>query len=358
MGKIAARGPSVGSGHEPTHSSERTERVGTAGYRPCPETGPPVGGDIVAVSRAMKEVLQACDHFARCEEPVLVTGETGTGKELICRRLHLMSRRFRGPFLAVNCAAIPPELCEREFFGHVRGAYTGATDTSRGLVDQAGGGTLFLDEIGDLPLSLQPKVLRLLDGGGYSRLGDPTPQQSNVRIVAATNADIDGLIRNGRFRLDLKYRLMGLDICIPPIRKRRQDIVPLLTHFLKRMLDCPIDIREYLGQEELEAVCRHPWPGNARELLILARKLRWRKTLPYVEGEIATILALKNTEAQQRLKLSQEELRWQLSINGGNKAKLAKKLGVARSTIYRRLAEQSERNGTVERSTLCKQSES
>ncbi|MDD5720009.1 MAG: sigma 54-interacting transcriptional regulator [Candidatus Krumholzibacteria bacterium] len=293
----------------------------------------------MAVSQAMNQVLQACDHFASCEDPVLVTGETGTGKELICRRLHLMSRRFRSPFVAVNCAAIPSDLFERKFFGHNRGAFTGATEPARGFVEQARGGTLFLDEIGDLPPVLQPKLLRLLDDGGYYRLGDPMPRQADVRIVAATNADLNDLIRNGRFRLDLKFRLMGLDIHIPPICRRRQDIVPLLVLFLQRILARPVDIREFLNQEEVETVCRHRWPGNARELLVLARKLRWRSVLPFIEMEIENILSIRDPETLQRLKLSRSELQRQLAVNGGNKAKLAKKLGVARSTVYRWLTD-------------------
>jgi len=142
----------------------------------------------------MCQVLDTCDLFAGCDEPVIVTGETGTGKELISRRIHAVGRRQPGPFVPVNCAAVPGELFEREFFGHVRGAFTGSSASSMGYVEKARGGTLFLDEIGELPMSMQPKLLRLLEDGSYYRLGDPEIRQSDARIVAATNTDLKALV--------------------------------------------------------------------------------------------------------------------------------------------------------------------
>ena len=195
----------------------------------------------------MTRVLQLCDHYAVSDEPVLVTGETGTGKDLVCRRLHARSRRWAKPFVAVNCAAIPANLFERELFGNARGAYTGASTTGEGWIDQATGGTLFLDEIGELETPMQAKLLRLLDQGDFFRVGDPHVRRADVRIVAATNADLSACVAQGRFRADLRYRLIGLEIVIPPLRKRRRDIIPLLQHFLTQLVGHDADITDYLS---------------------------------------------------------------------------------------------------------------
>lgn len=290
---------------------------------------------IVAVSQRMCQVLETCDLFAGCDEPVLVTGETGTGKELISKRIHAISRRQPGPFVPINCAAVPEELFEREFFGHVRGAFTGSSASTIGYVEKARGGTLFLDEIGELPISMQPKLLRLLEDGSYHRLGDPQIRFSDVRIVAATNYNLKVLVDENRFRADLRFRLIGLEIEIPPLRSRRQDIVPLIRHFLSILLGREVKISEFLDHHEIESVCRHSWPGNARELLALARKLRWRKQLPNLDHEIKRLLDVREESKRIAAKPTQSELILRLERNGGNKAQLARQLGVSRSTVYR-----------------------
>jgi len=311
--------------------------------------GAPLVPEIIAVAPAMVEVLLACEHLARCDEPVLVSGETGCGKELISRRLHLRSARRQGPFVAVNCAAIPEELFEREFFGHAKSAYTGAATAGPGYVDRAAGGTLFLDEIGDMSLAMQPKLLRLLDNRQYYRVGDPQVRCANFRIIAATNADLSELVALRRFRPDLLYRLAGLEIRIPPLRKRRKDIMPLLVHFVEQLIGRRVDIADYLTQDELEHVCRYAWPGNVRELSAVARKLVWRKELPYLESGLRDFAASGAAATRSPARPEPRELTERLLAVGNNKALLARELGVARSTLYRWLRECPHRGGHLRR---------
>ncbi len=219
--------------------------------------------DIVSVSAAMQQVLSVADRVAATDATVLITGESGTGKEAIARRLHVRSRRAEGPFVTVNCAAIPGELLESELFGHARGAFTGAVRDRAGRFRQAEGGTLFLDEIGEVPLPLQAKLLRALQERAVDVVGGDRPVPVDVRIVAATNRDLPERIREGAFREDLYYRLNVVEIRVPPLRERREDIPPLVEYFMKdlgegRELTVPPAV-----MEELKG---RPWPGNVREL--------------------------------------------------------------------------------------------
>ena len=212
-----------------------------------------------------KNLLQDLKRVAPSDAPILILGETGTGKELVARHAHLLSGRT-GPFLAVNCGAISENLAESELFGHEVGAFTGATQRREGWFEAANNGTLFLDEIGDLPLSLQVKLLRVIQEREVVRIGARKPIPVNVRLVTATNVDLNDAVSAGRFRLDLIYRLNIVQLKIPPLRDRPGDILPLARHFLttySKKLELPEPV---IGKEAGEALLRHPWAGNIREL--------------------------------------------------------------------------------------------
>jgi len=219
--------------------------------------------EIVSASSSMRQVLSIADRVAETEATILITGESGTGKEAVARRIHVHSRRPEGPFVAVNCAAIPGELLESELFGHARGAFTGAVRDRAGRFRQASGGTLFLDEVGEIPLALQAKLLRALQERAVDVVGGDHPVPVDVRILAATNRDLVEKIREGAFREDLYYRLNVVEIRVPPLRDRPEDIPPLVEYFMKelgagRELSVPPAVMEELAAR--------PWPGNVREL--------------------------------------------------------------------------------------------
>ncbi len=218
---------------------------------------------IVHRSAAMARALEVADRVAQSAAPVLITGESGTGKELVARRIHARSRRGDGPFVAVNCAAIPGELLESELFGHVRGAFTGALRDRPGRFRQAAGGTLFLDEIVELPLPLQAKLLRVLQEHVVDVLGGDSPVPVDVRIVAATNQDIEARVAEGALRRDLLYRLNVVELPLPPLRERPEDIPALVAHFVAEFA-AGRDIE--VPESVLAELARRGWPGNVREL--------------------------------------------------------------------------------------------
>ncbi len=231
------------------------------------------GAELVGASVALREVRELIARIAPTDARVLITGESGTGKELVATALHAASPRSARPFVRVNSAALPRELVESELFGHVKGAFTGATETRRGRFELAHGGTLFLDEIGDLALEAQAKLLRVIESGTIERLGDESAVPVDVRVIAATNRDLNEEMRAGRFREDLFYRLDVLHIHIPPLRERAEDVPPLVTHLLSRLRR-----RQGLRVPELrpDAVARlkrHRWPGNVRELANVCERL-------------------------------------------------------------------------------------
>ncbi|MBI5418907.1 MAG: sigma-54-dependent Fis family transcriptional regulator [Deltaproteobacteria bacterium] len=219
--------------------------------------------EIVSVSAAMKRVLEIADRVARTDATVLITGESGTGKEAVARRIHVRSPRAEGPFVAVNCAAIPGELLESELFGHARGAFTGAVRDRPGRFRQAKGGTLFLDEIGEIPLPLQAKLLRALQERVVDVVGADRPVPVDVRILAATNRDLLERIREGTFRDDLYYRLNVVELRVPPLRERPEDIPLLVEHFVR---DVSADREVTVPPPVMGELRTRPWPGNVREL--------------------------------------------------------------------------------------------
>ena len=227
---------------------------------------PSVGDVIVGAEGGLRPVLQRLERVVRSDVPVLIFGETGTGKEVIARAIHAGSPRASGPMIRVNCGAIPPELVDSELFGHERGSFTGATATRRGWFERADGGTLFLDEIGELPLAAQVRLLRILQDGSFERVGGQTSLTAHVRLVAATHRDLPAMVQEGRFREDLWYRICVFPIDLPPLRERQEDLPALATHFAlkaaRRLGLSPV----LPTPEDLLLLAAYPWPGNVREL--------------------------------------------------------------------------------------------
>ncbi|MBZ4218852.1 MAG: sigma-54 dependent transcriptional regulator [Chlorobium sp.] len=221
---------------------------------------------IVSQSTAMSQVLNIAGRVASSNAPVLITGETGTGKELVAKAVHFAGSRREKPFVAVNCAALSENLLESELFGHEKGAFTGADRQRKGRFETAEGGTLFLDEVGEIPLALQVKLLRVLQEKTYERVGSSHPIPTNVRIVAATNRDLEAMVREGKFREDLFYRLNVVAIRIPPLRERREDIPPLIDTFIEHFASENSKKITGISREAMDLLMKHSYPGNVREL--------------------------------------------------------------------------------------------
>jgi two-component system, NtrC family, nitrogen regulation response regulator GlnG len=238
--------------------------------------GPPPeemeGMPLVGRSPAMQEIYRSLARLMQTDLTVLINGESGTGKELVARALHDYGKRKKGPFVAINMAAIPRDLIESELFGHEKGAFTGAAQRSAGRFEQAEGGTLFLDEIGDMPMEAQTRLLRVLQQGEYTTVGGRMPIKTNVRIVAATNKDLRTLIAQGLFREDLYFRLNVVPLRLPPLRERAEDIPDLVNHFFKVAVSEGLP-QKYIEQAALDRMKRYRWPGNIRELENLIRRL-------------------------------------------------------------------------------------
>ncbi|AKI99919.1 sigma-54-dependent transcriptional regulator [Archangium gephyra] len=247
-----------------------------------PESTPEVPG-FIAASPAMRKLKTELAGLSGSRATVIVTGESGSGKEVVARALHQLSARAERPYVAFNCAAVPRELFEGQLFGHRRGAYTGAATDHPGVIRTAHGGTLFLDEIGELPLEVQPKLLRFLENGEIFPLGETRPAQVDVRVIAATHRDLGQLVREGRFREDLYYRLQVVPVHVPPLRERREDIIALARHFVNQLSPEGKEPPQ-LGPDALAALVAHPWPGNVRELRnVIERSLAFG-SLPAVLG--------------------------------------------------------------------------
>ncbi|MEM1342949.1 MAG: nitrogen regulation protein NR(I) [Pseudomonadota bacterium] len=227
---------------------------------------------LIGRSQAMQEVYRVMARLMTTDLTVMIWGESGTGKELVARALHNFGKRSKGPFLAINMAAIPRELIESELFGHEKGAFTGATERQQGKFEQAQGGTLFLDEIGDMPAEAQTRLLRVLQEGEFTAIGARTAQRMDVRIVAATHQNLRQLINEGRFREDLYYRLNVVPIRLPALRERRDDVPDLARDFLRRAAAEGLN-RKTLSSEALQALQSHDWPGNVRELENMMKRL-------------------------------------------------------------------------------------
>jgi DNA-binding NtrC family response regulator len=306
---------------------------------------------LIGRSPAMLGVYRLIDRAAGASVPVLITGESGTGKELVARAIHYRGPRASAPFLAVNCAAIPESLIESELFGHVKGAFTGASAPREGYFAAADGGTLFLDEVGELSAIAQAKLLRTLQERTVQAVGADRPTPIDVRIITATNRDLEGLARDGRFRQDLFFRLHVLPIELPPLRERGDDVVLLLRHFLtaaSREAGDAAPAAPTLTEDALEAIQRYPWPGNVRELQNLAQRLvvfadsgvidttdlpEPMRTPARPLGEPAHGPGLHRTLRDIEL----EHIRAVLDSVAGNKTKAAAILGIDRKSLRERL---------------------
>jgi two-component system response regulator HydG len=282
---------------------------------------------------------------------VLVTGESGTGKELIARALHFSSSRREGPFIPVNCAAIPETLIESELFGYVKGAFTDAGRGKMGLFAAAHGGTLFLDEIADMPMSLQPKLLRAIEDKRVRPLGATEEAAVDVRIIAATNSDLEGAIRNGRFRSDLYYRLATVTLSVPPLRERSEDIPLLIKHFLTRAAAEAGKAVPEIKPEAMSRLLRYRWPGNVRELqnavqhgVILCRNdiITAKDLPPRIAGDLTASTRVLEDMASRRVSLAgleRDYVRTVLELMNGNKTEAAAILKIDRKTLYRKIEE-------------------
>ncbi|MBE3582442.1 MAG: sigma-54-dependent Fis family transcriptional regulator [Thermoanaerobacteraceae bacterium] len=291
---------------------------------------------IVGRSEAIRRMLDVVHRVAPTDVPVLILGESGTGKELVARTIHRESRRQDGPFIAVNAAAIPENLMESELFGHVRGAFTGATTARAGLVEAAEGGTLFLDEIGEMDLALQAKLLRFLETGEYRRVGDNRQRVADVRMIAATNRNLLQEVESGRFRQDLYYRLNVVQVLVPPLRERREDIPLLIEHFL-RLKGAALDA---LTPRAMAAIMGYSFPGNVRELFnLLERGLLLSGNRP-VEPEDIFVEQVPRASDSPLLSLAEVEkmhIRRVLEATGWNRTEAARVLGISVRNLYRKL---------------------
>ena len=305
-------------------------------------------GDLIGTSPAMREIFALIRKVAGTRSNILITGESGTGKEVVARTLHFVGTRASKPFIPVNCTAIPEGLLESELFGHVRGAFTGAHASKRGLFEEADGGTLFLDEIGDMGPGLQSKLLRVLQDGEIRPVGGNRSVTIDARIITATNKDLRAELEAGRFRQDLFYRLNVIPLHIPPLRERRADIPPLAEAFLRKHADGE---KRSISPEAMNMLMDLPWEGNARELenvieraLALSEQREIRpEDLPLADPASASKSrpeqALLETAVDRKLTLREVEDRYIDAIlgeTGGNKVQAARILGINRRTLYRR----------------------
>jgi DNA-binding NtrC family response regulator len=286
--------------------------------------------DIVFASDAMERVVELACRVARADVRVLITGPNGAGKERIAQIVHANSAVRAGPFVAVNCGAIPADLIEAELFGAEAGAFTGAAKARVGRFELADGGTLFLDEIGNLPLAGQVKLLRVLETGQFEMLGSSRTRSSRVRILSATNADLTQLIREGRFREDLYYRLNVIDIAIPPLAERTADILPLARHYLGPELE--------LSEEAIGALQAHEWLGNVRELRNSIERARLlARDHVVTAADLNLPVASRSVAPKETEQFSREVLEATLREAGGNISRAAQSLGLSRQALYRRL---------------------
>jgi two-component system, NtrC family, response regulator HydG len=299
---------------------------------------------IIAESGAMQRVIGLIDRAALCDTPVLLIGESGTGKELFAHALHTRSPRASGPFVAVNCSAIPETLLENELFGHRQGAFTDARKDQRGLFQAADHGTIFLDEIGDMAPALQGKLLRVLQEREVQPLGASAPVHVDVRVVTATHRDLDERVAAGRFRQDLWYRINVVDIRVPPLRDRLEDLMPLLAHFLEKQCRRLGRPQATVSAEALEQLRRHSWPGNVRELENVIERALVLGRGPAIELDdlpealkIAPAPGPPATIGRPLAAVEREHILSTLQAVDGNKSAAARALGLNRKTLYRKL---------------------
>lgn len=298
---------------------------------------------IIAESSAMKAILNVVQRIGPADANVLITGENGTGKEVIARALHAVSRRSGKPLVSVNAGALSETLFESELFGHVRGAFTDAKTDRIGRFELADGGTLFLDEIANVPLNLQAKLLRVLETGEFERVGSSRTRKVDTRVLSATNADLNKAVAEGKFRRDLMFRLNTVEIHLPPLRERRADIEPLAEHFLRQHAERYRRGRMGFTLQAIEALRQHSWPGNVRELdHVIERAVLMSSTNTVTAMDLAlqTEPAAQLSARLEEMSLEDAErllIKKALARFEGNANRAAEALGLSRSALYRRL---------------------
>jgi two-component system nitrogen regulation response regulator NtrX len=305
--------------------------------------------EIVGKSAAIKEIQQMICSVAPTRGRVLIRGESGTGKELVARAIHRQSTRQDRPFVEVNCAAIPEDLIESELFGHEKGSFTGAMAKRRGKFELADGGTIFLDEVADMSMRTQAKVLRVLEEERFERVGGSEPIEVDVRVIAASNKDLEQEIKAGRFREDLYFRLNVFPIFVPPLRERKEDIAELAEHFVREFCQEYGRREKRIGKDALELLQEYPWPGNVRELKNLIERLvimvpSETITAKAVSSLLHPPLFLETGEAMEegtlraaRERFERDYILSRLRQNNWNISKTAEKLGIERSNLHRKL---------------------
>jgi len=305
--------------------------------------GPTALGGMIARSTPMLRIARLVEQLQQTDATVLLTGESGTGKEVVARALHEHSPRRDGPFVAVNCGALPPDLLESELFGHARGSFTGSVRDRVGRFELASNGTLFLDEIGDMPLQLQVKILRVLQEHTFERIGENTPRKSNARIIAATNVDLARAVAMGRFREDLYYRLRVVPIEIPPLRQRRADVEPLAEFLLARE-SARAGRAVRLSPDTMRALLSYEWPGNVRELdnaLAFAIAVCEGQTIQPEDlpKEIVSQALPAEDPNSPTAEMERKRLRRTLEKHHWRRDEAAVELGMSRTTLWRKMRE-------------------
>ena len=318
-------------------------------------------GLLIGKSDAMGEVFSLIERLRNVEVPVLITGESGTGKELVARAIHSSSQRSQGPLVVQNCSAFNENLLESEFFGHVRGAFSGAIRDKRGLFEEAHQGTFFLDELGEMGLPLQAKLLRVLQDGTFTALGDTKPKKVDVRIVAATNRSLEEMVKKGTFREDLYYRINVVSIHLPPLRERRSDIPILVESFLKKHEEKQ-KRQIQISTGAIRALTNYDWPGNVRQLqneverfLIMSGPdvevgVEHLSQIVRAAPQVQSIQGLALADSSGTLKdalsvVERDMISASLARSGGNKSESAKELGISRSSLIAKVKEYQLENG-------------
>jgi|HubBroStandDraft_1064217.scaffolds.fasta_scaffold02712_6 two-component system, NtrC family, response regulator HydG len=304
-------------------------------------------GELVGQGSAMRALTASIERVATSSAPVLISGETGVGKELVARAIHARSDRRDRPFIAVNTSAVNDGLFESEVFGHVRGAFTGAAQTRKGLLTEAEGGTLLLDEIGDMPMSMQAKLLRVLQFGEVRPVGSDRVHFVDVRVIAATHRDLLALVREGRFREDLYFRLNVLPLVVPPLRERREDIPALAAHFLEQARQrASLSPVRSINDEALRTLTAAPWPGNVRELASAIERavvfssgetldLQSTSAVPVSDASVPSWVPPSHQPPWTLKQVNDAYVQWVLGQTQGDKHRCAEILGIDLSTLYR-----------------------
>jgi DNA-binding NtrC family response regulator len=329
-----------------TQTLKRTERALSRRRREVASAGGELddSSGLITASPAMRRSLETARRVAAADVSVLITGESGVGKERIARLVHDESPRAPGPFVAINCGAVPEGLLESELFGHVQGAFTGATRDRSGLFEAANGGTLLLDEVGDVPPSMQARLLRVLEEREVRRVGDNTARPVDVRIIAATHRNLRHEIQAGRFREDLYYRLRVVELDIPPLRERRDDILPLARFFLRAASERAGGHVVGISPDAADRITSYRWPGNVRELrnvveraLVMEPGARLRAASLPEEVRNAAHPSVQATTVRPLAEVERDHILAALRANGGHRERTAAQLGIGVATLYRKL---------------------